>query len=196
MPLQPPIVLNMQAGTAYPILLKSGGAGQLVAVLRSGECWAAPLLSAPASLINTTATANIAAGTRTVTPAEMTNIAVGSLLAVDSGDSQETVIVTTLTATTFTAVFGKAHNGGSTAFPIVGSTFSPAIALPTSSPSPTAGTASYGWFHLATATEKRSVGVESVPVAGQVYFPGGTAERIYGVIVWCVGSGEIEFNGQ
>ena len=76
----------------------------------------------------TTCTGNLAAGTRTYTPAAMSgtiggvawSIQVGSVLTVDSSVSQETVLVTAVTSNAFTAVFAKAHNGSGTAFPISG----------------------------------------------------------------------------
>lgn len=58
-------------------------------------------------LSSTTLGTNIASGTRTVTPADMTNIAVGRRLKI-SGPT-EYVVVTALTQTTFTSVFANAH---------------------------------------------------------------------------------------
>ncbi len=77
---------------------------------------------------STTSTGNLAAGTQTYTPAAMSgtimgvkwSIQVGSVLVVDSGTNQETVVVTAVTSTTFTAVFGKAHNGSVTPWAIAG----------------------------------------------------------------------------
>lgn len=79
----------------------------------------------------TDSTDNFAAGTRTFTPAAMSgtamgvswSIQVGSVLVLDSGASVETVVVTAVTATTFTCVTAKAHNGTVTAFPITGFVF-------------------------------------------------------------------------
>lgn len=61
--------------------------------------------------INTTLGTNIAAGTRTVTPASMSRIYVGQRLFIDQGSVTiaESVIVTAITSTTFTAVFAFAH---------------------------------------------------------------------------------------
>lgn len=61
--------------------------------------------------INTTLGTNIAAGTRTVTPAAMAHIYVGQRLFIDQGSATvaESVIVTAITANTFTAVFAFAH---------------------------------------------------------------------------------------
>lgn len=61
--------------------------------------------------ISTTLGTNIAAGTRTVTPASMVRIYVGQRLFIDQGSITvgESVIVTAITATTFTAVFAFAH---------------------------------------------------------------------------------------
>lgn len=47
-----------------------------------------------------------------VAAASMTNIVVGSSLAIDSGASAETVSVTAVTSTTFTAIFTKNHSSG------------------------------------------------------------------------------------
>lgn len=59
--------------------------------------------------INTTLGTTIAAGTRTVTPAAMTGIYVGQRLRI-GGAVHESVVVTAITSTTFTAVFAQAHN--------------------------------------------------------------------------------------
>jgi peptidoglycan hydrolase-like protein with peptidoglycan-binding domain len=71
--------------------------------------------------VNTTdSTDNVAAGGNvTFTPTSMTDISVGSVLTLDSGAAQETVAVTAVTPTTFTATTVKAHNGAVTPFPIV-----------------------------------------------------------------------------
>jgi ABC toxin N-terminal region/Neuraminidase-like domain/Putative peptidoglycan binding domain len=74
----------------------------------------------PNYAVNTTdSTDNFTPGTVTFTPSLMTNIAVGSVLVIDTGSLQETVTVTAVTATTFTAVTVNPHNGTVTAFPIV-----------------------------------------------------------------------------
>lgn len=62
--------------------------------------------------VNTTLGTVIAAGTRTVTPASMTNIVVG--LRLNIGGTAETVTVTAITGTTFTAVFAQAHGAADT----------------------------------------------------------------------------------
>lgn len=62
---------------------------------------------------------NLAAGTVAFTPVSMTNIRTGSVLIIDSGAAQEAVTVTATTATTFSAVTTKAHNGTATPFAIV-----------------------------------------------------------------------------
>ena len=128
----------------------------------------------------------------------MTNIKVGSLLNLDSGDSRESVIVTAITATTFTANLALAHDGSTTKFAIEGATFSPALALPTSSPAPASGKPKTGWYHLATAAEKRSAGVEPGPTAGSPLFPLSSYDKVYAVLAWCqaAGSGEFELIGH
>lgn len=65
-----------------------------------------------ANMVNTTIGSNISAGSQTVTPASMTGIYVGQKLVIDGsgvGDTGETVEVTAITSTTFTAVFAIAH---------------------------------------------------------------------------------------
>lgn len=65
--------------------------------------------------VNTTVAVGIAAGTRTVTPASMSNIYTGQRLTIDNGNAvSESVIVTAVTSTTFTAVFANAHGANFT----------------------------------------------------------------------------------
>ena len=66
------------------------------------------IVTATANRINTTLGTIIAAGTRTVTPASMARIFVGQRLNI-GGAISESVVVTAITATTFTAVFAQAH---------------------------------------------------------------------------------------
>jgi prepilin-type N-terminal cleavage/methylation domain-containing protein len=65
-------------------------------------------------ICSTTLTGGVTASTtpQTVTPASMTGISVGSSLAIDTGAAFEMVTATAATASTFTAVFAKAHAGG------------------------------------------------------------------------------------
>jgi hypothetical protein len=63
-------------------------------------------------LADTSVAAAIAAGMQTVTPGSMMNIVLGSSLNIDTGSNQETVTVTGVTATTFTATFAIAHGDG------------------------------------------------------------------------------------
>ncbi len=62
----------------------------------------------------TTATGSTVGGgaPSTVTPVAMDEIAVHSRLVIDAGDATETVVVSAVTATTFTARFSLAHSGG------------------------------------------------------------------------------------
>jgi hypothetical protein len=58
----------------------------------------------------TVALAVSSTGSQTVTPASMTGIQVNSILVYDlGGTNQETIVVTAVTGTTFTAVFAKTH---------------------------------------------------------------------------------------
>lgn len=69
---------------------------------------------------DTTSAAGVAAGSRIVTPAAMSDtvlgvrwtIRVGSRLTIDTGASQEEVVVTAVTPATFTATFAQAHAAG------------------------------------------------------------------------------------
>jgi hypothetical protein len=80
------------------------------------------------AFLTTDTTDNFAAGTRTFTPVAMSgtlqgvawSIQVGSILILDSGGNQETVLVTAVTPTTFTCLTAKAHNGTVTPFPVSG----------------------------------------------------------------------------
>jgi hypothetical protein len=64
-----------------------------------------------ALLVNTnTSTAVSVAGSTTITPGAMTNINVGTQLLVDSAGNAETVVVTAVTSTTFTATFANTHS--------------------------------------------------------------------------------------
>jgi hypothetical protein len=69
------------------------------------------LVTSTTNRINTTLGTNIAAGTRTVTPGSMARIYVGQSLQIDQASTTvaESVTVTAITATTFTAVFAFAH---------------------------------------------------------------------------------------
>lgn len=70
---------------------------------------------AGALLVNTTAPTTVVAGSQVVTPASMANIVVGSQLVFAGGvGATETVTVTAVTATTFTATFANGHSGGYT----------------------------------------------------------------------------------
>ncbi|MFN8475292.1 MAG: OmpA family protein [Anaerolineae bacterium] len=89
-----------------------------------------PVFNRALPFATTDSTDNVAAGARTLTPAVMSgvvggvpfSIKVGSVLTIDTGANQEVVNVTAVTATTFTAVFAKAHNGTATPFAISGTT--------------------------------------------------------------------------
>lgn len=66
---------------------------------------------AGALLINTnTSTAVASAGSVAITPASMANIVVGTPLLVDAAGNAETVVVTAVTSTTFTATFAQTHS--------------------------------------------------------------------------------------
>lgn len=65
--------------------------------------------------VNTTSSTTISSGSQVVTPASMANIQLNSLLVFSGGTgSTETVVVTAVTGTTFTATFANGHSGAYT----------------------------------------------------------------------------------
>lgn len=62
--------------------------------------------------VNTTIDAITGTGKQTATPADMTNILVGSYLNIDTGGSAEKVFVFSVTASTFTGFFANTHLAG------------------------------------------------------------------------------------
>jgi len=99
----------------------------------------------------TSSSSVIVPGVAAVTPDNMTDIVVGTDLTIDSSTSQETVTVTSVTATTFTASFTKSH--GSSSYTIMGV-----------APSCTAGFCIQTWGvtsdYLAGSTPSKHVKVE------------------------------------
>ncbi len=87
-----------------------------------------PLFNRAVQFSTTDSTDNVPAGPATLTPATMSGIVngvrfsikVGSSLTIDTGDRQEVVTVTAVTATTFDAVLTKPHNGTASPFTITG----------------------------------------------------------------------------
>lgn len=68
-----------------------------------------------ALLVNTNSASTVTAGSFTVTPASMANIVVGSQLVFSGGTgATETVTVSAVTPTTFTATFANGHSGAYT----------------------------------------------------------------------------------
>jgi Neuraminidase-like domain/FHA domain len=77
------------------------------------------LIDAVITVGTTDSADNVAAGSAvSFTPASMANIYPGAALVIGTGAVQETVIVTSVTATTFTANTTQAHNGTGSPFPI------------------------------------------------------------------------------
>jgi hypothetical protein len=62
--------------------------------------------------VNTTLSGGVTAGAVTATPVSMTDIAVGTLLGIDTGANFEVVYVTAVTGATFDATFTRAHSAG------------------------------------------------------------------------------------
>ena len=115
-----------QPGLPAPVL--AAGGGQLSYNDLSKQLSYAGVLTSAAQAaidaditVNTTdSTDNVAAGAAvTFTPASMANIYPGAALLIDTGPAQETVIVASTTAASFTAGTLTAHDGTGTPFPIV-----------------------------------------------------------------------------
>ena len=114
----------------------------------------------PSRAIATSAHDKTVVGPVMLHAASMANIAVGSRLAIDTGSAAEIVEVTGITATTFSAVATRAHDGSVTAFPIV------------SAPSPDVGR---GWLNLLPGTPYADV-------LGGAYPGGADGARLRGTL--------------
>jgi hypothetical protein len=113
-----------QPGLPPPVVAASGG--RLSYNDLSKQLSYTGLLSSPAQAaidavitVSTTDSADVPAGAAaTFTPGSMANIYPGAALLIDTGPTQEPVIVAAATATSFTARTVKAHNGTGTPFSI------------------------------------------------------------------------------
>jgi hypothetical protein len=115
----------IQLGTARALLafsLRPGSAFTTTADT-GDEFFKATNIRITTSLINsvqTTTTTTISASSQAVTPASMDNIYVGQRLVIDSEEAtSESVIVTAVTSSTFTATFANAYSGTTTIDAIV-----------------------------------------------------------------------------
>ena len=116
-----PLSLVSRLGNTYVRFLK---AASLATALSLTATELAYLGTATNFGVNTTDSTTITPGAATFTPASMTNISVGSVPVIDDGSAQETVTVTAVTATTFSAVAVHAHDGTTTSpFAIVDQSF-------------------------------------------------------------------------
>jgi hypothetical protein len=107
--------------TTYVRFLKATALASALSLDAGEIAW---LGTAASFAVNATdAKDKLAAGTVTFTPSSMSNIAVGSALVIDAGAAQETVTLTAITATSFTAVTTKPHDGTTTPFAIVSAAF-------------------------------------------------------------------------
>jgi len=116
--------------------------------------------------VSTTALTTVTSGSTVITPVSMNNINVGTKLLVDTVASgvQETVTVTAVTGTTFTASFSNAHDaGGVTPYPIVNSPLASLLVSTASATSVTSGAT------VITPTSMSNIAVNSV-----LTFSGGT----------------------
>jgi len=78
---------------------------------RFDESWVELVSTTPGSAVSTAGSAVSGTGSQTVTPVAMRGIGNGMYLLCDTGASQEMVVVTGSTGSTFTAVFAKMHSG-------------------------------------------------------------------------------------
>jgi hypothetical protein len=111
-----PLNLVNRLGDTYVRFLK---ATSLASGLSLAASEIAYLGTATGYSVNTADATAVAVGAATFTPASMTNIAVGSALVIDDATAQETVTVTAVTSTTFSAVAANAHDGASAPFAIL-----------------------------------------------------------------------------
>ena len=108
------------SGTEMPLLLFRYNSGTPVTpTTETGAAYIKitniRLVTTTANRANTTTTTTISAGSQVVTPASMANIYVGQRLFIDSGSSpSESVVVTAVTSTTFTATFANGYSGTTT----------------------------------------------------------------------------------
>lgn len=106
------IVIYNASGSSYTMTGENGTKYVNITSMR--------VATTTANLINTTVAGAISTGSQVITPASMTNIVVGQLLTINTGASDsEAVVVTAVTATTFTATFAKSHLANATVRAIV-----------------------------------------------------------------------------
>jgi hypothetical protein len=109
--------------TTYIRFLKAASLATTLSLGADEIAWLAAAARLSVATTDRTDTLAGGAGVVVVTPVSMANIRVGSVLTIDAGAAAETVTVTAVTATTFSAVITKAHNGTGTPFPIVDQAF-------------------------------------------------------------------------
>ena len=102
-----------------PVSIGPNNVGGVGDEILNGQLYVSGSSAAPLAIetdtSSTTSTGAISIGlAQTVTPGSMAGIQVGTLLLVDTGTNQESVVVTATTATTFTATFTDSHNAGTT----------------------------------------------------------------------------------
>lgn len=108
------------SGTEMPLLLFRYNSGTPVTpTTETGAAYIKitniRLVTSTTKRVSTTTSTTITAGSRTVTPASMTGIYVGQRLVIDSGEAtSESVVVTAVTSTTFTATFVNGYSGTTT----------------------------------------------------------------------------------
>ncbi len=101
------IALRWVAGGSYTVTAETDDYYVRVTNIR--------IVSSTEYAVGTTTTTTISAGSQAVTPASMANIYVGQRLVIDSGEAtSESVVVTAVTSTTFTATFVNGYSGTTT----------------------------------------------------------------------------------
>lgn len=103
-------------GTAETITVSAVTPSTFTATFANSHAGAYTITSAPLATVayaTTSSSTTITAGVNVVTPASMASIYIGSQLNFSGGTgSAETVVVTAVTSTTFTATFVNGHSGG------------------------------------------------------------------------------------
>jgi peptidoglycan hydrolase-like protein with peptidoglycan-binding domain len=103
-------------GDTYVRFLKATSLASILSLTADEIAW---LGTTPQFAVDTSCAAATTAGAATFTPQSMSNIAMGSVLVIDSGRAQETLTVTAVAPTSFKANAANTHDGTTTPFVIV-----------------------------------------------------------------------------
>lgn len=112
------LYFSLGTGTAETVVVTAVTSTTFTATFANNHSSSYTITSAPLATVTyatTTSATTVVAGSNVVTPASMASIYVGSQLQFSGGTgATEVVLVTAVTATTFTATFVNGHSGGYT----------------------------------------------------------------------------------